>query len=64
MISPTRSTTCCQFNRDIGGKQHIEVTGLYSIQQDRFTKDSMYATKLPYNTQLWYDLGSGTAGNK
>lgn len=51
------------FNRDIGSKQHLELTGLYSIQKDRFTKDSLYASQLPYNTQLWYDLGSGTAGN-
>ena len=51
------------FNHDIGSKQHLELTGLYSIQKDRFTKDSLYASQLPYNTQLWYDLGSGTAGN-
>jgi TonB-linked SusC/RagA family outer membrane protein len=52
-----------QLTRDIGSKQHVEATALYSIQHDRFTKDSMYATQLPYNSQLWYDLGSGTAGN-
>ncbi|MEO7998734.1 MAG: SusC/RagA family TonB-linked outer membrane protein, partial [Gemmatimonadaceae bacterium] len=51
------------YNKDIGSKQRLELTGLYSIQKDRFTKDSIYATQLPYNTQLWYDLGSGTAGN-
>lgn len=50
-------------NRDIGSKQKVEITGLYSIQKDKFTKDSIYATQLPYNSQLWYDLGSGTAGN-
>ena len=42
----------------------FDVTGLYSIQHDKFTKDSLYATNLPYPTQLWYDLGSGTAGNE
>lgn len=51
------------YEKDIGEHQRLEVTGLYSIQKDRFTKDSLYATQLPYNTQLWYDLGSGTAGN-
>ncbi len=51
-----------QFNKDIS-VHHIDATALYSIQKDRFTKDSIYATQLPYNTQLWYDLGSGTAGN-
>ena len=52
------------WERDIGQHQRVEVTGLYSIQKDRFTKDSLYATNLPYNTQRWYDLGSGTAGNQ
>ncbi|MBL0939086.1 MAG: TonB-dependent receptor [Gemmatimonadaceae bacterium] len=51
-----------QFNKVIGD-HNFDATALYSIQKDRFTKDSMYATQLPYNTQLWYDLGSGTAGN-
>jgi TonB-linked SusC/RagA family outer membrane protein len=52
------------YERDIGDHQRVEVTGLYSIQKDRFTKDSLYATQLPYSTQRWYDLGSGTAGNQ
>jgi TonB-linked SusC/RagA family outer membrane protein len=52
-----------QLNRDFGSSHHLELTGLYSIQQDHFTKDSIYASQLPYNTQLWYDLGSGVAGN-
>ncbi len=51
-----------QFNKDVGD-HHFDATALYSIQKDRFTKDSLYATQLPYNTQLWYDLGSGIAGN-
>ncbi len=52
------------WNHDLGSKQHFDMTGLYSVQRDRFTKDSLYATNLPYPTQLWYDLGSGTAGNE
>ncbi len=52
-----------QLNKDFGSIHHIDATALYSIQKDKFTKDSLYATSLPYNTQLWYDLGSGTAGN-
>ena len=52
------------FDRSLGTMHHFDVTGLYSIQHDRFTKDSIYATNLPYPTQLWYDLGSGTAGNE
>jgi len=53
-----------QLNRDLGTKQHVDATLLYSIQKDRFSKDSLYATLLPYNTQLWYDLGSGTQGQQ
>ena len=51
-------------DRALGSLHRFDITGLYSIQHDRFTKDSLYATNLPYPTQLWYDLGSGTAGNE
>ena len=51
------------FTKEFAGVHRIEATGLYSIQQDRFTKDSLYASQLPYTSQLWYDLGSGVAGN-
>lgn len=53
-----------QLSRDLGSKQHLEATALYSIQHDRFNRDSLYASVLPYNTQLWYDIGSGTAGQQ
>jgi TonB-linked SusC/RagA family outer membrane protein len=49
-----------QLDRNIGSKQHIQATALYSIQHDHANRDSLYASNLPYNTQLWYDLGSGT----
>ena len=52
-----------RYNKNVGS-QHFDLTGLYSFQHDRFNKDSLYATNLPYTTQLWYDLGSGTAGNE
>ncbi|MES2179865.1 MAG: SusC/RagA family TonB-linked outer membrane protein [Gemmatimonadota bacterium] len=50
------------YNRDIGSKQHIDLTGLYGIQHDRATVNTAQATALPYTTQLWHDLGSGTPG--
>jgi TonB-linked SusC/RagA family outer membrane protein len=53
-----------RLNKTLGGIHQFDITGLYSVQQDHFTKDSLYATNLPYTTQLWYDLGSGTAGNE
>jgi TonB-linked SusC/RagA family outer membrane protein len=51
-------------DRSVGSLHRFDVTGLYSLQRDRFSKDSLYATNLPYTSQLWYDLGSGTAGNQ
>ena len=53
-----------RLNKTLGGIHQFDITGLYSIQHDHFTKDSLYASNLPYPTQLWYDLGSGTAGNE
>ena len=53
-----------QLDRNLSSKQRIQATALYSIQHDRFNRDSLYASNLPYNTQLWYDLGSGTAGQQ
>ena len=53
-----------QLDRNISTTQHIQATALYSIQHDRFNRDSLYASNLPYNTQLWYDLGSGTPGQQ
>jgi outer membrane receptor protein involved in Fe transport len=52
------------YNKTVLSQHHFDLTGLYSIQHDRFSKDSLYASNLPYPTQLWYDLGSGTAGNQ
>ncbi|HEX4683981.1 MAG TPA: TonB-dependent receptor [Gemmatimonadaceae bacterium] len=52
------------YNRKLFSAHQLDFTGLYSIQHDKFTKDSLYASNLPYPTQLWYDLGSGTAGNE
>ncbi len=52
------------YNRTLASSHHFDVTGLYSLQHDRFWKDSIYASNLPYPTQLWYDLGSGTPGTQ
>ncbi|MDB4917425.1 MAG: TonB-dependent outer membrane protein SusC/RagA [Gemmatimonadetes bacterium] len=51
-----------QLNRDVGSKQHFDVTLLYGIQHDRTNTNAETSTALPYTTQLWYDLGSGTPG--
>jgi TonB-linked SusC/RagA family outer membrane protein len=53
-----------QITKDLGSKQHVDATLLYSIQHDRSDRDSISASSLPYTTQLWYDIGSGTPGQQ
>jgi len=43
------------------GNHKIETTLLYSIFQNRFSSDSAAAKNLPYDYQLWYNLGTGDA---
>jgi TonB-linked SusC/RagA family outer membrane protein len=42
------------------GDHKVETTLLYSVAQDHFTSDSASATNLPYDYQLWYNLGTGS----
>jgi len=49
-----------QASRDIGSSQHLDVTLLYSIQNQKYTSENISAISLPYQAQLWYNLGSGT----
>ena len=39
----------------------VDATGLYSITTTRFQSDSASAKTLPYDYQLWYNLGTGSA---
>jgi TonB-linked SusC/RagA family outer membrane protein len=45
------------FNRNIGGVHRFDVTGLYSIQEERYERTRATATNLPFSTALWYNLG-------
>ncbi len=47
------------FRRNLGPTHRIDVTALYSIQQERVERDSMQVTGLPYEHQKFFDLGSG-----
>ena len=47
------------FRRNLGTDHHVDVTALYSIQQERTERDSMQVTGLPYEHQKFFDLGSG-----
>jgi TonB-linked SusC/RagA family outer membrane protein len=48
-----------QLNRDFGESHHLESTLLYSIQKERYEDTRAEARNLPYDHQLWYNLGSG-----
>jgi len=43
------------------GDHKLDVTGLYTISKVRTQSDSAAAKNLPYNYQLWYNLGTGSA---
>jgi hypothetical protein len=59
--SCTRSTTCCSSIRTLECSTSKQRALQHPEGQVHQRLD--YATQLPYNTQLWYDLGSGVAGN-
>src|SRR5205823_5695888 len=41
------------------GNHRFDVTALYGIQSDNTTTDTVAAQNLPYDSQLWYNLGTG-----
>ena len=43
------------------GDHKLDVTGLYSITKTRSQSDSASSKTLPYDYQLWYNLGTGSA---
>jgi TonB-linked SusC/RagA family outer membrane protein len=46
------------WNRTVGNHR-FDATLLYGIQSDRTTTDTASARNLPYDSQLWYNLGTG-----
>jgi len=46
------------YHRNFGTSHRVDATLLYGIQKDRFTADSVSAQGLPYEYQLWYNLGT------
>jgi len=46
------------WNRTVGSHR-FDVTALYGIQSDRTTTTTAEARNLPYDSQLWYNLGTG-----
>jgi TonB-linked SusC/RagA family outer membrane protein len=49
------------FDRTYGGdKHHIQATALYEIASFKTVYDSAAALALPFDSQLWYNLGTGS----
>ena len=41
------------------GEHHLQATALYEVANFRTVFDSAAATQLPFDSQLWYNLGTG-----
>ena len=48
------------FRRNLGNDHRVDLTLLYSIEQARSEEDTLHATGLPYERQLFYDIGSAS----
>ncbi len=46
-------------NKEVGTNHRFNVTGLYSIQHSSAEGTTAAAQNLPYDQQLWYNLGTG-----
>jgi TonB-linked SusC/RagA family outer membrane protein len=49
-----------EYDRDLAGRHHLQATALYEIANFRSTFDSAAALALPFENQLWYNLGTGS----
>src|SRR5207237_6061813 len=52
------------FRHTVGSDHRVDVTLLYSIQQQRTEYDTMHAARLPYERQQFYDIVSATHKNR
>ena len=48
-----------RYNHEFAGRHRVEGTLLYSIQRNKYTMNHAEASNLPYDQQLWYNLGTG-----
>lgn len=48
------------YRRGIGADHRVDATFLYSIEKQTFERDSLRASGLPYESQRFYNLGSGS----
>lgn len=48
-----------RYNHEFVGRHRVEATLLYSVQRNKYTMNHAEASNLPYDQQLWYNLGTG-----
>jgi TonB-dependent starch-binding outer membrane protein SusC len=49
------------YNKEINNIHRFDITALYSLQDDRFEASGVNVSNLPYESQLYYNLGSTNA---
>jgi TonB-linked outer membrane protein, SusC/RagA family len=57
--STTPSDNILTYRRGLGADHRIDATLLYSIEKQSAEMDSLRTSGLPYESQRWYNLGSG-----
>jgi TonB-linked SusC/RagA family outer membrane protein len=48
-----------ELDRTFRDKHHVQATALYEVAQFRTVRDTAAALALPFDNQLWYNLGTG-----
>ncbi len=50
-----------ELDRTYQDKHHVQATALYEVAQFRTVRDTAAALGLPFDNQLWYNLGTGSS---
>lgn len=50
-----------ELDRTYRGSHHLQATALYEVAQFRTVRDTAAALGLPFDNQLWYNLGTGNS---
>jgi TonB-linked SusC/RagA family outer membrane protein len=48
------------YDHSFGSDNHLQATALYEVANFKTVFDSAAATQLPFDSQLWYNLGTGS----
>jgi TonB-linked SusC/RagA family outer membrane protein len=49
-----------ELDRTFRDKHHVQATALYEVASNRTVRDTAAALALPFDNQLWYNLGTGS----